>query len=313
MKISIKILLLLAIITQVSCVKDPFKEFEEGNWNNERSILSIRFENQVGSAEIVRDGDATGTVTVGINVDAVPNFSNIKLSALVLSYDAAASVDVGQSLNFENESNSATITVTSPTGIERQYTIVAEPFTETLLGTYTISNLVVWGGTGPEYGGGAVLAMTDKPWVWPENGGPAAELDNTITLELTGFTEEGNSFGTITNNAGADGVYADFQYVLDPATNVNGFYRKIPKGEGEWSRNYATGMVTFTFADGSTSSGVFIESATTVDLGFDQTKTVENQAFQFQLNGTDDWDNIYSDYDKFVKKPRTFWIDLVKQ
>ncbi|MEQ8471374.1 MAG: hypothetical protein RIC35_09315 [Marinoscillum sp.] len=313
MKLSIKILLLFAIVTQFSCVKDPFKEFEEGNWNNERSILGIRFENQVGSAEIVRDGDATGTIVVGINVDAVPDFSNIKLSSLVLSYEAASSVNVGQSLNFENESNSASITVTSPTGIERQYTVVAEPFTETILGTYTISNLVVWGGTGPEYGGGAVLAMTDKPWVWPENGGPSAELDNTITLELTGFTEDGNSYGTITNSAGADGAYADFQYVLDPATNVNGFYRKIPRGEGEWSRNYAAGMVTFTFPDGATTTGVFRESATTLDLGWDQTKTIESQAFEFSLNGTDDWDNIYSDYDKFVKRPRTFWIDLNRQ
>ncbi len=313
MKITLKIFLLLAVVTQFSCVKDPFKEFEEGNWNNERSILCIKFQNQVGAAEIVRDGDATGTIMVGINTDAVSDFTNIELSTLVLSYDASATVDVGDALNFENESSSATITVTSPTGISREYTVIAEPFTETILGTYAVSNLIVWGGTGPEYGGGAVLAMTDKPWVWPENGGPAAELDNTITLELGGFTDQGNSYGTITNNAGPDGAYADFQYVLDPSTDVNGFYRKIPAGEGQWERNYATGMVTFTFADGSTTSGVFVESATTVDLGFDQTKTVENQAFQFQLNGTDDWDNIYSDYDKFVKKPRTYWIDLVKK
>ena len=313
MKNTIKIFLLLAVVVQFSCVKDPFKEFEEGDWNNERSILNIKFENQVGAAEIVRDGDDTGTITVGINVDAVPDFSNIALSNLVLSYDAASSVKVGEALNFENASNSAVITVTSPTGMKREYTVIAEPFTETILGTYAISNLVVWGGTGPEYGGGAVLAMTDKPWIWPENGGPSAELDNTITLELTGFTDAGNSFGTIVNNAGADGAYADFQYVLDPPTNVNGFYRKIPAGEGQWERNYATGMVTFTFADGSTTQGVFVESATTVDLGFDQSKTVDNQAFQFELSGTDDWDNIYSDYDKFVKKPRTFWVDLVRQ
>lgn len=313
MKKTINIIILIAITIQFSCVKDPFKEFEEGGWNNERSILSIQFENQVGAAEIIRDGDNSGTVRVGINVDAVPDFSNIKLSTLVLSYDASASVDVGETLNFQNEANTASITVTSPTGISREYTVIAEPFTETILGTYNISNLVVWGGTGPEYGGGAVLAMNDKPWAWPENGGPAAELDNTITLELGGFTDEGNSFGTIINNSGPDDTYADFQFVLEPATDVNGFYRKIPKGEGQWERNYATGMVTFTFSDGSTTSGVFVESSTTIDLGFGQSKTVDNQAFQFELNGTDDWDNIYSDYDKFVRRPRTFWIDLVRQ
>lgn len=313
MKLTIKIFLILAVIGQFSCVKDPFKEFEEGSWNNERSILGIQFENQVGAAEIVRNSENEGTITLGINAGAVADFSNIKLSSLVLSYDADASAEVGDALNFENASKSATITVTSPTGKTREYTIIVEPFTETILGTYAVTNLVVWGGTGPEYGGGAVLAMTDKPWVWPENGGPAAELDNTISLVLTGFTDDGNSYGTITNNAGDDGAYADFSYVLDPPTDVNHFYRKIPTGEGQWARNYTTGMVTFTFADGTTTSGQFMNPGTTEDLGYDQSKTVENYAFGFNLNGTDDWDNIYSDYDKFVKRPRRFWIELAKQ
>lgn len=306
------IVILLMVFGQVACQKDPLSEIEDGSWNNERSIESIKFENQVGQAEITRIDGTTGEVDIAINVDAVPDLSNIKLQELVLSYDATASVKEGDALNFENASNSVTITVTSPTGKSRDYTVVASSFSEDIVGTYKVNSLTLYGGTGPEYGGGAVLKLTDKPWAWPETGGPAAELDNTLTFEMTGITEEGNTYGTVTNAAGEDGMYADFTYVLDPETDVNHFYRKIPEGEGEWLRNYKTGTITFTFADGHTTTGTF-ESSGTEDLGNNLSMTISNKAFAFDLNGTDDWDNIYSDYDKFVKRPRRFWIEVEMQ
>lgn len=309
---NLKYILFAFVLIQFSCVKDPLKEIEEGDWNNERSIINLKFENQVGKAEIERDDESTGSIEIAINVGAVPDLSNIKLNSLQLSYGATSSLKEGESLNFENPDRSAEVTVTSPTGKSRTYTITATEFTETILGTYDVTNLIVWGGTGPEYGGGAVLAMTDKPWVWPETGGPASELDNTYTFEMTGVTDDGNTYGTFVNNAGDDGMYADFQYVLDPVTDVNHFYRKVPAGEGEWFRNYATNTITFTFSDGSTTSGQFVAGGTE-DLGYDRSKTTEDFALAFNLNGTDDWDNIYSDYDKFVKRPRRYWIDLSKQ
>jgi hypothetical protein len=171
---------------------------------------------------------------------------------------------------------------------------------------------VVYGGTGPEYGGAAVLALTDKPWIWPATGGPAAELDNTLVFEMTGITEDGNTFGTITNNAGPDGLYADFMFIGTPQTNVNNFYRTIPRGTGQWARNYATNTVTFTFADGSATTGTYVTAGTEA-LGNNNTRTITNSAFAFTLNGTDDWSAIYSDYDKFVKRPRRYWVDVTKQ
>src|SRR5690606_30163 len=105
-------------------------------------------------------------------------------------------------------------------------------------------------------------------------------------------------------------------FIGDPQTDVSNFYRKIPEGESKWIRNYTTGLITFTFPDGRTASGS-IEGAGTEDLYKDEnreiTKTIDNQAFAFNLNGTDDWVNIYSDYDKFVKKPRRYWIDVTKR
>lgn len=306
-----KILALILVPIAFSCTKDPLEDIESGEWNNERSIININFENQVGKAEVMRDDENSGTIVVAINVDAVPDLSAISLKSLELSYGAESSLEPGQTLNFENGDQSAAITVTSPTGKTREYTIYVTSFQETLLGTYDITDLIVYGGTGPEYGGGAVMPLTSKPWVWPETGGPQAELDNTLTFELEGITEEGNTYGKITNNAGEDGMYADFNFIGDPETDVNHFYRKIPKGEGTWLRNYTTGNLIITFEDGSTVTGNFI-GAGTEDLGNGISKTTTDSALVFNLNGTDDWDKIYSDYDKFVKNPRRYWIDLTE-
>lgn len=308
------IYVLFAVITliQVGCQSDPLEEIEEGNWNNERNVLEIKFENQVGNAQVARVDDQTGTINLAINVDAVPDLSHIVIKEIVLSYGAKSSVKQGEALNFENAQNSATLTVTSPTGKSRNYTVVASSFRESLIGTYDIDNLIVYGGTGPEYGGGAVLAMTDKPWIWSTTDGPDKELDNQLVFEMDGITEDGNTYGTVTNTAGTDGKYADFIYVGIPQTDVKNFYRQIPTGEGKWLRNYATGTITFTFADGTTKVGTF-ENAGTENLGNGSTKNITNNAFAFNLNGTDDWDKIYSDYDKFVKKPRRFWIDVTKK
>ena len=316
MKIYISTLFHLTILSVLSsCVIDPFDTFKEGEWNNERSILTIKFENQVGLEQIVRLDDTRGRVNVGINTGGIPDLKNVKITSLVLSYGAVSSVNVGDALNFENENNSATFSVTSPTGKAREYVVTADPFVETILGTYQVAGLVVWGGTGPEFGGGAILDMTSKPWVWKASGGPEAELDNSITLELEGFTDNGNSYGKIINQAGEDGAYADFYQVGFggfQASDVNHYYRKIPVGEGTWERNYTTGQVTFTFSDGSTSSGQFVEGPVTENVGHGQSREISSYAFAFNLAGTDDWDNIYSDYDKFVKRPRRYWIDLTK-
>jgi len=295
-----------------SCVQDPWDDVEESGWNNERSVLDIQFENQVGTASIERVNTETGNIEFTINTYAVEDFSAIKIMKLTLSYGGESSVEAGQTLNFDNASNSATLMVSSPTGKTREYTITVDPFEETLVGTYAITNVVVYGGTGPEYGGASVIPMMNKPWLWDETNGPSAELDNTLTFEFGGFTEEGNTYGTVINNAGDDGLYADFIFTRDPVTDVNNFYRKIPTGEGQWERNYTTGNINFTFSDGSTTTGTLI-GAGTEDMGYDKSKTTENQAFVFSLSGTDDWDNIYSDYDKFVRRPRRYWIDVTKQ
>ncbi|TPE43454.1 DUF5018 domain-containing protein [Pontibacter mangrovi] len=299
------VFILVGVLAFSGCTEDPF----DGIISNERAIMSFSLDQgQMGPAVIDRE---LSTVTVNVLVDEGTDLTHLAPNILP-SYKATITPASGTPVNFAANNNKVTYTVTSESGQTRVWTVELVPFTETLLGTYDITGLVLYGGTGPEYGGGGVLNLTDKPWVWPEEGGPAAELDNVLTFSFTGVTEDGNTYGTITNDAGEDGQYANFLYVGNPQTDVNPFYRKIPKGEGTWERNYVNKTVTFTFADGSTATGSFAGPGTE-DLGNNLSKTVADNAFIFTLNGTDDWDNIYSDYDKFVKKPRKFWIEVKKR
>ncbi|MDE6192347.1 MAG: hypothetical protein K2G47_12125 [Muribaculum sp.] len=298
-----------------SCVNDLQDEINDGKWNHERQVLDIKFENQIGVAEISVDDATSGTINLSINVNAVPDLSDIKLTNLQLSYQAKSSISVGESLNFENPERTAKITVYSTTGEHRDYTIHVSEFAETIEGKWAIQALSIYGGTGPEYGGGAVMALIDKPWVWKENDGPACENDNILTFTMTGVSDEGNTSGTCLNEAGVDNKYADFTYVGNNPENpgetvdLDKFYRKIPVGESTWVRNYAENTITFTDKDGHVTVGRF-ENAGTEDLGNGISFTIADNAFSFTLDGTDDWTNIYSDYDKFVKKPRKYWITV---
>lgn len=295
----------LAIVS--SCVKDPYEDVV----SNERSIEAVTLGGgliQVGPAVVDRE---EGHVTVQVLVDENTDLSHVE-PLIQASYRASTQPASGEAVDFASGGNRHTYVVKSESGKTREWVVELVPFTETLPGTYHITGQVIYGGTGPEYGGGAVMPLTDKPWVWPTDNGPAAENDNVVVFEFTGVTPEGHTYGTINNQAGPDDTYADYQFISNPATDVNHFYRKIPKGEGTWLRNYSNGTITFTFGDGSTTTGSFV-GATTFDLGNGLSKTVSESALDFTLNGTDDWDNIYSDYDKFVKRPRRFWIDLEKQ
>lgn len=308
----LKIFFVAILLFQTGCQVDPQKDIEDGEWSKDRNVIQIKFSDQIGDAKITRIDDEAGTIDVTINQSGNTDLSNIKIESLILSYGANSSVSVGQGMNFSNASNTSLLAVTSQTGQVRNYTVKVKPFTESILGTYDIDDLVIYGGTGPEYGGAAVLAMISKPWIWPASGGPSAELDNTLEFTLEGITAEGNTYGKIVNDSGPDGIFANFSFIGSPQTDVNKFYRKIPKGTGKWARNYTNSTITFTFSDGSTGVGTF-KSAGVVDLGNGKIKTIANQSFEFVLNGVDDWTNIYSDYDKFVKNPRRFWIDVTKK
>jgi len=293
------------------------KEINDGKWNHERKILGIEFENQVGNPIIINDS-TTGDITATINVMNMTDLSNLKIKSMELSFHAQASVTVGNSLNFENQTKTNVISVTSEQGEVREYTIHINEFNEALIGTWNITKLTVFGGTGAEYGGSGVIEMPLKSWCWSSEFGPSVEYDNTLTFTLDGVNDAGNPYGKLVNNAGPDGKYADFIYVGNNPENpgvtvdLKKFYRQIPTGTCTWIRDYAAGTVTFTDANQKVTSGLLRE-AQTIDLGYSKTMVVSDHAFDFTLTGTDDWTNIYSDYDKFAKKTRRYFISVSKQ
>lgn len=307
---------MICVLALQSCVKDLQDDVNKGGWNHERSVIGIEFENQIGVASIENADATTGNIDLAINVGSQPSMTSVKLKKLDLSFQATSSVKVGDALDFSN--GQASFTVTSTLGEIRTYTIHVSEFTESLLGSYQVNALTVYGGTGPEWGGGAVMQLADKPWCWSDTYGPDVECDNTLTFTLTGVTEDGSTTGTCINNAGDDGKYADFIFQGSMNKEEEGvdidlkhFYRQIPEGESTWIRNYSEGTITFISKEGKTTVGQLVEAGT-IDVGYDTSFTVDNQAFQFSLSGTDDWTNIYSDYDKFVKKPRIFWVCVTK-
>lgn len=310
-KINYIIFLLLAV-SFTACQTDPMSEINEGAWNRERNILNIKFDGQIGDATISRDGN-NANIVFKYNTTSGHPLSAVPLTLFEISYGASASVSLGGTLNFDNEDNSAKITVTPVNGEALNWTLTLIPFTEELIGTWDIKSLYVFGGTGVEYGGAAVLRMSDKPWCWPAEYGPDREEDNKLIFTLSEITPEGNTTGKIVNDVGADGRYADFIFIAKtPNIDVNHFYRKIPIGEGTWYRDYATGEITFTFADGTKQVGELAQPGT-VDLGNGILRSLATKAFVFELNGNDDWDNIYNDFDKFVSRPRKYWIDISKE
>jgi len=302
-----------------SCEKDMMSEINAGKWNHERSVLGITFENQIGSAAITASIDsASGDISVLINTMDIPDLSNIKIKSLELSYHATSSLIEGANINFENATKTSKIDIKSELGETRAYTIHVKEFNEELIGVWEITNLTIYGGTGAEYGGSAVIEMPTKSYCWSSTFGPNVEYDNTLTFTLNGVSDDGNPYGTVVNDAGSDGKYADFIYmgpnpiIADKTMDLTNFYRQIPIGTSTWTRDYSKGMIYFTDINKKVTTCSF-DKAQTIDLGNTKSMTIDNFAFDFTLSGTADWTNIYSDYDKIAENPQRFWISVRKK
>jgi hypothetical protein len=302
------VFLLIAVLFS-ACEKDP----SAGIKSHERDIESFSVGagfTQVGPATIDQD---SSKVYVKILMQGTVDFSKVT-PTVITSYKSTVSPASGSTINFAAGNNQTTYTVTAQSGQTRTWTVVLQPFTENLLGTWTIQDLTVYGGTGPQYGGGAVFTLESKTSDFDPVTGPAAELDNTLTFTYTGVTSTGNTTGTCVNSAGPDGLYADFIYTQKPVTDVNHYYRQIPEGSSTWVHDYTANVVTFTDSKGNVTTCTF-DGAQTINLGNGLSKTITNNAFTFSnlAGSADNYNTIYSDYDKIVERPYNYWIDVKKQ
>ena len=132
-----------------SCKDDPWEDVADGGWNHERSIIDVKFEGQAGTPTITETDSETGVIELQLASDMVADMSKVRVETLTLSYKATANVASGGTIDFTK--GDPQIVVTSPNGKSRTYTLEMTEFTETLTGTYTISNLWVYGGTGAAY------------------------------------------------------------------------------------------------------------------------------------------------------------------
>jgi len=317
MKRNILFIAMGALVLLSACTKKPWADVEEGSWNNDRRILDIKFAGQAGLAK-VKDVDATtGTITVQLATNLVSDMSKVTVETLDLSYKATSSVQRGGTIDFTGAA--PVITVTSATGKARAYTIEMTEFTETLVGAYAFQTIRIWGGTGPEWGGGALMDPSTKKWCWysDEGFGPEAEYDDYLEFTLDEIMADGNTTGKCIHYGGANGKHWNCLFKAaqnkegDTDIDLHKFYRQIPVGESTWVRDYVNGTISFRDANGNVTTGEIYpagEYQIYKDDSRDVKATVPNMAFVFKLSGVDDWTNIYNDYDKFVKRPRLFII-----
>lgn len=308
---------IISLSVMASCQKDPLAEIEKGDWNKEKRLIGLTLEKQAGDAVISINVDDNTRGTVEVTV-VNPDLSEpVLIKKMEISYGATANVAAGDMLSFDETSCTSEIAVTSANGQTRVYTVTVTPLIENLEGVWNISGMNIFGGTGPYYGGvDFVDLMADASW-WNPATGPAAELDNTLEFTFEGVDENGHTYGKCINNAGTDGKYADFVWAGElpddqTVTDVNYNYRKIPAGESTWSRDYSSGTITFTAADGSTSECSFVESGVIEYWG--KTLNITGNALKFtSLKAVGGWGPIYTAYDKVVYAPWDFYVQMSRQ
>lgn len=311
--------LLILVLVGISCKDDP-RNTEEliDPWTRERTPVSFKLEGQVGEATIVDNWrkDSEGDINITMISTAVEDIHNVKVKDLSLQYKSTASISVGSTLDLS--SGSASFVVTAENGEIRNYTVRFDEFKEPITGVYDVDQLWLYGGTGPEYGGGAVWNFMEKSWRWNVDGKPTAEQDNTITLILKGVDETtGDTYGTCVNDAGPDGMYASFIYDDKKWVkhDLKHFYRCIPEGNSTWEKNSKTGEITFISSAGVRKTCTLITKPGTYVLDAYKSIAIENMAFNFPITEgvSDNWDMIWEDDAKYFYHPRNFICKVTKR
>ncbi|MFA9391141.1 MAG: hypothetical protein ACERKD_15130 [Prolixibacteraceae bacterium] len=288
MKKIFKTILLITLATVFfSCQKDPMAEITEGNWNKERNIISITLENQIGPATIIRDEFET-TITAFVDQTGL-DFSAVKVESLVLSFKATANVEIGSTLNFNNDEYKSEISVTSVAGESMVWTIILEPYDLFYIGNWTFSQQLIhinqeWGSDFSE-----IISLP-----FPTS---ALENDNSIELIYEGY-ENGRTFGTINNNPGADGAYG--VYANDAVDITSKIRHLIPTGTSKWEMDLASNTLYVT-KDGLTSEAKVTKTETGMQLIY---------VLQYKPEEPY-WD--YGSHDNYLCWSYQYDIDLIKK
>ena len=309
-----------------------------GTKSNERTLLSIAFDHQIGDAVITPEGDDAGTVEFQLAVDLISDLSQVEITGMTISYGATATAKTGDKIDFT--ANKPTITVTAESGKTRTYSLMMTPFSESFAGCYAITGSKILGGLGDAtdanvWSWGVLLLASpeEKSWCWTKwtnlGYGPAANYDNYLEVKCTKINDDGTTEGTCINYGGVDGKH--WNCLLDGAQNkektgqdldLHDFYRVIPIGESTWKKDYSKGTITFKAADGTEHVCSIFDKNIEICMTFSdpsKNKQVEvaDQCLAFVVNGDTTWNEenkaylepmLYTDYLKFVIAPRYYFL-----
>ena len=135
MKRNILIAILAAAALLFSC--NPGDQELASYVFQERNIVSLAFEHQIGDAVITAFDDSTGLVEVKLAVDYIDDLKAVEISSFVIAYGATASAKRGDTMDLTQAK--PTISVTAQSGQTRVYEIVMTPFAEDFAGCYAIT------------------------------------------------------------------------------------------------------------------------------------------------------------------------------
>lgn len=238
---------MLPLLLVVSCTKQINRQLP----SNECSILDIRVFGQLGKPEITRLDDVSGEVTLFINKTDDYPWGQVKVESIALSAYATSDLGDDPVLDFYNPQRSAVIRVTSQTGKSVDWTVKLKPYDAFYAGEWKVIDAKI-------YVDQNISGCGTGSWGTPMNGAEfglyfSPELDNIITIDMQSEMVDGKFVGTITNDAGADGLWGEFkgvwpgEYPEDAPLDMNPRLRHLlPPGESDWVLDLTTNEMKIT-------------------------------------------------------------------
>lgn len=286
------IFLSLIVPILFACQKDPMSEIKDGGWNKERNIIDMTFSGQIGKSKITRVGN---TATIEF-LDYSDDFSNIQINSLEISFGAAASVKIGDKLNFNNTAKSSTVTITPANGEPLVWTIKASLYVNPYKGSWGIQNFRMkwddWNGWGLSGEAEVALKMANA----------APGIDDVITFGgIDGVDASGAYFGTYERTSGPDGKFGS--YISSKGTDYSDKFGQLPNGKGKY------------FINPDNSVSVMIDGSTKKYIS-NGSKTTDGITMNFDLKApqiwTIDWNDYYGNENQF-KMTFQLWYILKKK
>lgn len=262
--------------------------------SNERSILSVKSDGQIGLAVVPAPTEKKDTVYIVVSddVDLTKFAPSVAISPGALIEPAS-----GTPVNIQSSKNIQKYVVTSESGESRTWYLKVKVFVNPLVGTWKIKDFSFywddwygWGNAGRDE------IVKFLPEVAPG-------LDDILVM---GKIEKLNSDGSITGSyerkAGADGKYAT--YVSDKGNDWSSRLYKFPDGKGKWT----------IAADGSAS----VTAQAGTKFPFKKIEQVSPTIIKIYANpGPQAWDHDWGNYktnpyNKFISTVDV-WLTLEKQ